>query len=78
MVGIRGFVAHRAYLMKSVPGFMKGFHKKSAMRVALVEIDEGRNHRPIATWNRSVLTGEFFPAAPPLCGGPGRIVGAIG
>ena len=46
------------------PGVHEGFHKKSAMRVALVEIDEGRNHRPIATWNRSVLTGEFFPAAP--------------
>ena len=35
---------HRPCLMKSVPGFMKGAYR-SAMRVALAEIDQGRAER---------------------------------
>ena len=35
--------AKRACLMKAVPGFMKGAYR-SAMRIALAEIDEGRSH----------------------------------
>ena len=54
--------AQRACLMKSVPGFMKGFYR-SAMRVALAEIDEGRNHRALLRTSRG---WKLFLALPRL------------
>ena len=54
--------SQRACLMKSVLGFMKGFYR-SAMRVALVEIDEGRNHRALLRTSRG---WKLFLASPRL------------
>ena len=43
-VDVESLFAKRACLMKAVPGFMKGSYR-SAMRIALAEIDEGRSHQ---------------------------------
>ena len=55
-------VSQRACLMKSVPGFMKGFYRL-AMSVALAEIDEGRNHRALLRTSRG---WKLFLALPRL------------
>ena len=50
-VDVESLFAKRACLMKAVPGFMKGAYR-SAMRIALAEIDEGRSHQAILRSSR--------------------------